>query len=153
AASRALSLYPTNRVTDQFGAAAQFEFHFDVAAVDFDSFDTEMQAFGHLPGPVPKADKLENFELPVREAFKWRGAGLRPMSGENLENPRGHFLTDVDLTAQDLADGIHECFASLLFHDVAAATRPQDPLSVQRFIMHRHHQHGQFRLQNLDVLD
>ena len=72
---------------------------------------------------------------------------------EDFQDTRGHFVADVNLPSQDLANGLHQDFSALLLHHVAAAAGAQDPLGVKGFVVHGDDQDGQARLECLHILD
>ena len=58
---------PLNRALHKFARAAQRQFFFDVRLIRFDGFDTDMQFFGNLPGPVTFADQTKDFQFTVAQ--------------------------------------------------------------------------------------
>src|SRR4051812_34085138 len=95
-------------------------------AVDFDRLDAEMERLGDLTGPFALPYQLKNLKLTVGELFNGRSDHFRPAAGKDLQDFSRHFFTDVNLAAQDSADGLHHLAAAFLFHDVAAAACSQD---------------------------
>ena len=70
-----------------------------------------------------------------------------------VEHLPGHGFTKINLAEQHLANRVQELGPRFVFHQVTARARAQRPLCIDRFIMHRMHQHRQFRMAHLQVLD
>ena len=50
---------------------------------------------------------------------------------------------EVEVAAQDAADGRHDLGRVALLHDVALSARPQHALGIEPLLVHRQHEHGQ----------
>lgn len=70
---------------------------------------------------------------------------------ENLEDFSGHFRADINLPAENVTDGLHDLFAALVFHDVAASAGAKHAFCINRFVVHGDHEDREIRAQCLNV--
>ena len=74
-----LSLYPPDSIAHERSNIFEFEFLFDVAAMDINGFRAQVEVFGDFPRAFALADKLQDFEFPVAKFLDRRaGAAWAP---------------------------------------------------------------------------
>src|SRR5688500_4264708 len=93
-------------------------------------FRADVNALADLLSAEPLADELKNFELAIAELRDGRLRAARRLSRENFHDARGHFLADVNLSAQDVADRLHQLRAAYMLRDLAACAGALRPLRI-----------------------
>ena len=132
---RTLRLDPAGGKGDQFGHSLQVELLFDTRAMGFNGLGAQMKFIRDLHSAFAATDELKDFPFPVAQALDRRSIGT--VADNVLEDSSRHFVAQINPAGQDLANCLHHHRTAFLFHDVTAGARPQDPLSVERFLVHR----------------
>ena len=114
---------------DQRGSVRISEFLFEMFPVGFHRFGAEPQAPGDFPGPMPQAQKPKHLEFAVRHTIQ-RGSRLGGVGEEMVDQVRFNRTTDVNLTAQNGTNCLHDPFSVLAFHEVTPRSRAQRPVRV-----------------------
>ena len=121
---------PANGVLEQFCRVFEMKFKSDARAVGFYRFQTEMQLLSDLVARKALSDELEHLQLAVGQRFHGRRLRLRMRGGLRCDflHERGG---KKHLSVQNLADGLQDVCARVLFGDVTLCARVNAPEMIE----------------------
>src|ERR1700687_4071501 len=90
----------------------------------------DVKFLADLTGSVPFSNQPENLKLAICQVGD--GGPLRYLipANKTMEDPVGHPVADIDLSAEDPANRYQHPLRRLLLHDVAASAGTQGPFSI-----------------------
>src|ERR1017187_10364321 len=145
---------PMNGEARQFFAGPQVQLQLDVFPMRRHRLGAEMQPAGDFVGGIAVADQLENLQLAVAQSLgEGSDPALRHVAPDAVDDRILDLLTQIDLAAQHLADGLQQDGRFLLFHHIALGAGVQTAFGIERLVVHGQHESWQFRIADFDVLD
>jgi len=96
-----------------------------------DLSDIEPELPSNLLVVLPPAEQFQDIEFQIAELIQRAGFQPESASGRSFRSAGQDFFTEIDMSAQNITDGVDDFFRILLFHDVAVSPSPQHPVGVR----------------------
>src|SRR6266568_7467485 len=121
--------------------------------VSLDGFDPDMELAGYLTGVKAAAGEFKHLQLAIGKRFNRRRAIDGRRSRQPADNLRGDGFVQEDLAGEDAPDSAQDATGGFLFGDVTPSASAQHSFSIQRLVMHGHHEHQKSRPARFNVLN
>src|SRR5690242_2147137 len=115
---------PPHGIFDQRGARFDLQLFAYVESMSFDGLRSLVQELADLARCQTLAKQTKNFKFTIGELAEGRILRALSAAGKDFRGLFRHLLTEISITTQNLADGLDKFLAPLIFHNIAARTRP-----------------------------
>src|ERR1035441_3641618 len=148
-----LRSHPANRKTNERVGRLQVQLSLHLCALSRDLAGRCAPLAGDFLVAIALAKGFEDFQLLVGELVQRAGLRLGGLIDRSLRGAPHHFFAHVDMSIQDVTNGMDDLLWIFLLHDVAVAPGAQHASGVERLVVHGDDQQLDLLIRDSNLFD